>query len=256
MMANVTPLKMLEAHGETIECRVLEERGQAGVLLALPTEASAYDRRTYPDADYIVMIDCQDEALFRKLVRHAPAGSKPVFKLNRPEHANMLAGLYRLERTRAYVSYTAAAGDRYVHASDARVVAGDKPDDDLMPFWMKNGYEREEIERYFRAGAASFTIREDGRPVSTCLAFPNYKSIWEIGAVHTAETHRGRGLAKRVVGASVGHVLAKGLTPRYQTLETNEASIRLARSVGLVPFVMLEHYWAEPLSNDISNGYV
>lgn len=82
----------------------------------------------------------------------------------------------------------------------------------------------------------------DGNPVSTCLAFRNEETIWEIGALHTLESSQRNGYAKKVVQTAIQETLERGFIPRYHVLETNQASIRLAESIGLIPCVQLEHW--------------
>ncbi|MNI79555.1 FR47-like protein [compost metagenome] len=115
-------------------------------------------------------------------------------------------------------------------------------DERLLPLWAANDYSREEVAHYFKEGAFSISLFDDVAPLSTCLVFRNEEQIWEIGAVHTAETGRRRGLARRVVRTALFHILQRGLIPRYQVLHSNIPSIRLAESIGLLLAVRLEHW--------------
>jgi GNAT superfamily N-acetyltransferase len=239
---NITLLKMLESYASDIRCWLVEQEHHWGTLLLLPTEASAYDRHTYPDTDYVAFIAASSAQVVPKLIEPIPAGAKLVFKLQKAEYARRLAEYYRLEKARAFISFTSPSGGATEYSLDAEVAVHDRPDDRLLPLWYANGYRKEEIEQYFARDALSFTVFEGETPVSTCLAFPNYESIWEVGAVHTREDRRGRGLARKVVCAALHTLTKNGSTPRYSVLETNTASVRLAESVGLLPFVTLEHY--------------
>ena len=80
------------------------------------------------------------------------------------------------------------------------------------------------------------------RGKSACFAFENYGPVWEVGGVVTASAHRQRGLGARVVRTALAELARRELAPRYQVEEHNTASIALARSVGLVPFVTITHY--------------
>ena len=78
--------------------------------------------------------------------------------------------------------------------------------------------------------------------MSTCFVFKNYADIWEIGGVYTASAYRRQGLGTRIVKTAIRTLRDRAKRPRYQVLETNEASIRLAESLGLERFVTTEHY--------------
>jgi RimJ/RimL family protein N-acetyltransferase len=75
-----------------------------------------------------------------------------------------------------------------------------------------------------------------------CFAEQIYTGIWEIGGVYTAPEHRRKGYARQVVLAALAQLKARLLRPRYQVREDNLASCRLAESIGLVPFVVVEHF--------------
>ena len=65
---------------------------------------------------------------------------------------------------------------------------------------------------------------------------------WKIGGVYTAPEHRRKDYARQVVLAALAQLKARLLRPRYQVREDNLASCRLAESIGLVPFVVVEHF--------------
>ncbi|GAA3402785.1 GNAT family N-acetyltransferase [Paenibacillus hodogayensis] len=243
LMANVTLLKMMDMYQNKVESHIVRKNNHAGVLLLLPTEASVYDSHTYPETRYVVFLDYSDDAVLPLLLERLPAQTKVVLKLQRAGCAERLSGWMQLRHARTYWSYTCSPAA--VYKSDAGVTANHELDEELVELWTGQGYGRKEIESYFKGGAVSYAIWERGAAVSACMAFPNYGRIWEVGAVHTVERRRGSGLAKRVVGTALHHLLRKGLTPRYQVAETNGASIRLAESLGLLPFVKLDHYVAD-----------
>ncbi len=81
---------------------------------------------------------------------------------------------------------------------------------------------------------------------TACFVFQNFGRVWEIAGVHTEPGHRRRGLGACVVGAALRHLLAAGALPRYQTSATNDASLALARSIGLVEFLRIEHLEIAP----------
>lgn len=116
-------------------------------------------------------------------------------------------------------------------------------DDRLLPFYRANGYERDEVERYFRAGSAFYcAIYENGEPVAACMAFENYGSIWEIAGLYTIERTRRQGLARDVVTTALSTLIKNGYIPRYQMDEGNIASKQLALDLGLSLFLTTEHF--------------
>jgi hypothetical protein len=58
----------------------------------------------------------------------------------------------------------------------------------------------------------------------------------------TAPLHRRRGFATRVVYGALAKLSVRALIPRYQVEEHDTASIGLAGSVGLAPFLTIVHY--------------
>lgn len=239
-LANITLLKMIQTYGDAITSYLIEADNDAwGILLLLPIEAYPYDQQTYPGMDYVVFMDYTSDEIFPQLVEHIPAETNLVFKLHRENSKRRIAQLFPLESARTFYSYTAPEAVEFSYDGD--VVINGHLDERLLPLWLNNGYLTEEIEQYFQYGAFAFAVFQEEIPVSAALAFKNYKDIWEVGAVHTLEAWRGRGFAKRIVCAALQHIMKRGLTPRYHVLGTNLASIKLAESIGLTPFMKLEH---------------
>jgi predicted GNAT family acetyltransferase len=89
------------------------------------------------------------------------------------------------------------------------------------------------------SGRAFACVLDDA---SVCLVHENWGPVWEVGGVVTAPAHRRKGLGTRVVRTALAQLSERGLKPRYQVEEHNAASIALARSVGLAPFVTITHY--------------
>jgi GNAT superfamily N-acetyltransferase len=121
--------------------------------------------------------------------------------------------------------------------------------DELRHVFAWNGYAAAELERYFAGGAHAFGIDIDGAVAAACFVFQNFEAVWETAGVHTAVRHHRQGLAARVVRAAVQHLLERGLCPRYQTEASNRDSIELARHVGLVEFLRIEHLTVGPRSS-------
>ncbi|MFB9330364.1 GNAT family N-acetyltransferase [Paenibacillus aurantiacus] len=240
VLENITLLKMLEAYGAAMNCRLLEHDEQWSMLLRLPTSDCPYDAKTYPDASHIVFLAGTDADLLDQLVGELSLNQPLVFKVQRAEYEALLRNRLTLERKRAFHTYSIGKGD-LVKLPSRDVAEERRLNAALLPLWMANGYAREELEVMFVGGARSYTLYEQGSPVSTCLAFPNYGKVWEIGAVHTLASHRGRGLAAQVVGAAAASLIERGLVPRYHVEAGNAASIALAEKLGFTHEVELVH---------------
>ena len=105
------------------------------------------------------------------------------------------------------------------------------------------GHDRAWLKPLLREGKAFACVaKRDGDAVSACLAFENYGPVWEVGGVVTTPAHRRHGLGTRVVRTALAELADRGLAPRYQVEEHNTASIGLARSAGLAPFLTIVHY--------------
>jgi len=89
-------------------------------------------------------------------------------------------------------------------------------------------------------------IVEDGVPVSICFCARVSELIAEAG-VETAPEFRGRGLAGLATAAWAAEIQASGRTPIYSTSWSNEASLAVARKLGLVACAS---YWNLIPTND------
>ena len=78
-------------------------------------------------------------------------------------------------------------------------------------------------------------VVEDGHVVSVCFCARRSDMAAEAG-VETAVEFRGRGLGPRVTAAWALAVRASGRIPLYSTSWTNEASLAVARKLGLVAY--------------------
>jgi len=78
-------------------------------------------------------------------------------------------------------------------------------------------------------------VVEDGYPVSVCFCARRSDVAAEAG-LETAEAFRGRGLAQRVTAAWALAIRATGRVPLYTTSWTNDASLAVARKLGLIAY--------------------
>ncbi|MGQ0649017.1 MAG: GNAT family N-acetyltransferase [Gemmatimonadaceae bacterium] len=83
--------------------------------------------------------------------------------------------------------------------------------------------------------APVLAIVEDGYPVSVCFCARRSDAASEAG-VDTAPAFRGRGFGPRVTTAWALAIRATGRVPLYSTAWTNEASLSVARRLGLVAY--------------------
>ena len=245
VLRNIILLKTLAAYPEVADCHVV---GNA-VLVLLPVRVSPFDRQTYPGVDTIVMLAGEDPEELRALLPAIPRDERLVFKLNHPNQVEVFRPAFRLRRAIAYISYTAPQESHF--EPDAQVVITRRPDEGCLALFAAQGYGQEEIaEDFAQAVAHAFAIYTQGRPACACMAYRNHDRVFEIGALHTLPGERRTGYARRVVLTALAWVMGSGCVPRYAVHEQNEASMRLAESVGLVRFLTTEHWvFEEPRYN-------
>lgn len=239
----IVHLKMIDAYAEQMVCHTEREGNRIGILLLLPTRVNSFDAKTYPQAEFVVLLATNDPAVLQQIIPFIPTQTNLVFKLVDDLSKHIVLQHFPSQRVTAFVSYT-TQDTRFQPKSS--VVTSTALDERVIPFYQENGYTPQELQNYFRHGAMSFTVFDDAEPLATCFTFRNYETIWEIGGVSTHPSHRRQGLAHQVVETALYHVLSQGDTPRYQGCETNGASLRLAESFELKPFVTTEHFLYAP----------
>ena len=241
VLENITMLKMLEAYRDSIECRLLERGEEWALILCLPVSCSSYDRRSYPEAEAIIMIAGSEQGLMDELLGGLPLGKPLILKCQKKENRECIEARFKVTFMRSFYTYS-----RLVPVPNMEI-SGDIEEsgynERLVPLWMNNGYDRQELLAMFQRGARSYTLYTAGEPVSTCLTYYNYDNVWEIGAVFTRDDQRGKGYARRVAAAAVNRLLERKLIPRYQVLDSNSASIKVAEALGLSRVVTLEHLY-------------
>lgn len=238
-LRHIVLLKQLLAYPEHVKAyRVSGPEGVA-TLVALDVSASAYDRETYPKAEIVAFVSSDHPRLTASLLCHVPRGVGIVFKLSREADLAAVEARFAVERRTAFVSFTSAGGVE--RPPDVRLTSS--PDDGAFRLFAEQGHGRAWLEPLLRDGKAfACVLKRDGETRSACFAFENYGPVWEVGGVVTAPSHRRKGFAARVVRTALAELSERGLAPRYQVEEGNEASIVLAQSVGLMPFVTIVHY--------------
>lgn len=238
-LRHVVLLKQLLAYPEHVTIHRVSGSAGIATLIALDASASPYDRETYPKAAVAAFVASDHPALTSALLSAVPRGVGVVFKLAREADLAPVEAQFTVERRTAFVSFTAAGA--FAPVRGARVTS--TPSDAAFQLFAAQGHARDWLEPLLRDGKAFACVLErDGTPLSACFAFENYGPVWEIGGAVTAPSQRRSGLATRVVCTALAELAHRGLAPRYQVEEHNAASIGLARSVGLAPFLTITHY--------------
>ncbi len=238
-LRNVVLLKQLRAYrGHVTAHRTAGPLGVA-TLVVLDTSVSPYDRQAYPGAAIAAFIASDDPRLTAELLQHLPVGVGIVFKLSHEADLAPVAGRFPVERRTAFVSFTSTE-ERELDAGAAITTV---PDDDAFALLETQGHERAWLEPLLAAGNAfACVLQLDRRVAAVCFAFENHGPVWEVGGVVTAPADRRKGLGARVVRTALAELSRRRLVPRYQVEEHNVASIRLAHSIGLRPFLTITHY--------------
>jgi GNAT superfamily N-acetyltransferase len=238
-LRHVVLLKQLLAYPEHVKVHRVSDAKGAATLVALDTSVSAYDRHAYPEAALAVFISSDHPDLTSLLLPHVPRGVGIVFKLASEADVAPVRAHFPVMRRTAFVSFTAAGAIE----PDAGVRVTVAPGDAAFRLFAEQDHDRAWLEPLLHGGKAFTCVLEhDGETLSACFAFENYGPVWEVGGVVTAAAHRRGGLGARVVRTALAELAKRGLVPRYQVEEHNTASIALARSVGLAPFVTITHY--------------
>jgi RimJ/RimL family protein N-acetyltransferase len=240
-LRNIVLLKHIEAFPQHVSAIQVRAETNVATLVLLDTSASAYDRETYPGAAFVALISSGDASLTRRLVKSVPDQCRVVFKLDSDTDREVVADRFPLHRATSFLSFTTDATSSLAH--DEKVPVSTSPPDEALGLFETQGHSRAWLRPLLGSDRAfACVLEEAGETRSACIVFENYRRIWEVGGVMTPPRHRGRGLASRVVRSALAELQRRSLVPRYQVNEDNVPSIRLARSVGLQPFLQLTHF--------------
>ena len=240
-LRNIVLLKHIEAFPEHVSVAQLSAAREMATLVLLDTRASAYDRATYPEASFAALIASDAPALTRRLLDAVPSQGHIVFKLGSDTDRNVVTERFAIRRATSFLSFT--GGPATDDARDSAVSVSAAASDAAFTLFESQGHSRDWLKPLLASGRAFACILEDEAELrSACIAFENYRRIWEVGGVVTPAAHRGRKFASRVVRAALAELQRRGLVARYQVNEDNEPSIRLAASVGLRRFLQLTHF--------------
>jgi RimJ/RimL family protein N-acetyltransferase len=238
-LRHIVLLKHLIAYPRHVTVHRVRGAQGTATMVVLETAVSPYDRQTYPKAAVAALIESDHPELTASLMSRVPRGVGIVFKLSREADLAAVNARFPLTRRTAPTSFTSADGLR----PDPGVHVTASPGAAAFELFEAQGHARAWLEPLLQGGGALACVLEsDGDIRAACIAFENYGPVWEVGGVVTPAAHRRQGFATRVVRTAVAELARQGLTPRYQVEEHNTASIRLAQSVGLAPFLTIVHY--------------
>jgi GNAT superfamily N-acetyltransferase len=238
-LRHIVLLKHLQAYPEHVEIYCTCGHRGAAVLIILDASVSPFDRQTYPGAAVVAFISSDHPQLTASLMPHVPRGAGVVFKLSQDADLVPVEAHFSVKPRTAFVSFTATATCE-VAADVSKTVT---PSDAAFRLFDEQGHDQAWIQSLLRTGKAFACVLErDGDALSACFAFESYGSIWEVAGVVTAASHRQTGLGRQVVRTTLAELAKRDLVPRYQVEAHNKASIALANSVGLKPFLTLTHY--------------
>jgi GNAT acetyltransferase len=137
--------------------------------------------------------------------------------------------------------------ERYVSLLGDRVESGPAftfPDTIVQPADVVIIQDERLLQRNFQGWVAgelaagrspAMAIVEEGCPVSVCFCARRSDVAAEAG-LETAEEFRGRGFGPRVTAAWALAIRASGRIPLYSTSWRNDASLMVARKLGLIPY--------------------
>ncbi|MDI1283253.1 MAG: GNAT family N-acetyltransferase [Reyranella sp.] len=247
-LRHVVLLKQLLTYPEHVRVHRMAGPQGTATLVLLDVSASPYDRQAYPEAAVAAFIASDHPALTAALLAHLPRGVGIVFKLSSKADLAPVAARFPVTRRTAFISFTVPGG--VSPAPDVQLTAAPgtaAPGDEAFRLFETQGHDRAWLEPLLRSGKAFACVAgHDGetttKTAAACIAFENFGPVWEVGGVVTVPAHRRQGLGAHVVRMALAELARRGLAPRYQVEEHNEASIGLARSVGLAPFLTITHY--------------
>jgi ribosomal protein S18 acetylase RimI-like enzyme len=240
-LRNIVLLKHIEAFREHVSVVQASDGPDTATLVLLDTTASPYDRETYPQAAFAALISSDHPRLTRRLLGSVPARGDVVFKLASDGDRDVVAERFAISRATSFLSFT---GDGHViFAADGEASVSTSASDGALRLLESQGHPRDWLRPLLASGRAFVcALEKDGEPRSVCIAFENYRQVWEVGGVVTPAPHRGQGLAARVVRTALAELQRRKLVARYQVNEDNLPSIKLATSAGLRQFLQLTHF--------------
>ena len=239
VLRHIVTLKMLQLYGDAIEFRFVQGTGGWALLSLLPVVMSDFDRQTYPEAKFVVLVDGTSQASKLDLLENLPAG-RLVIKSYDASVTRFALGRLGARKVRSFRSFTLPPAGP-VEAAPAGVIESEALVPEIIQMFSHNGYLEAELAIHFAARARWYAIQDGVRKISAGFVFRNFDLVWEIGGLFTVPGFRRQGHARKIVAAALNHLVAQKLVPRYQVRADNLESIRLAESTGLQPFLQMDH---------------
>ena len=238
-LRHIVTLKMINLYGDHMAFAVSKNGDSWAILSKLPTSASEFDRKIYPESDFIIFIDGSQEIDKKNIIDELPSGTY-VIKTYDNQIKEYLENKYKEKKVNSFVSYTVS--NMPLFEKKFKVEESFDLNEETISIFRNNGYEESELVRFFENKAKWFGIRQGGALVSGCFVFNNFDKVWELGGVFTFSEHRRRGYAKACVFSALKYLLSNGLIPRYLVKWDNLKSIQLAESFGFRAFLSTDHY--------------
>lgn len=139
----------------------------------------------------------------------------------------------------ASVSGAAPAVECRPAASDAdwdaivAMVLGDEPEDDAHARYRRWAYAA--LRRRFARTGSTWWTAWDGPLLVGSLGLFRDDALWRFQELETRASHRGRGIASRLIGRALAEPPAGARPPVYMVAETGGAPERLYRRLGFAP---------------------
>jgi ribosomal protein S18 acetylase RimI-like enzyme len=244
LLRHIVTLKMLRLFGEAIELRFAQDDNGWALLSFLPVQISQFDRETYPDADFVVLIDGTSDGSKAILAEKLPPG-RLVIKSYDAWVRQFVQDRFRVKKVRSFISFTRSI-DAHLETAPGGVAESETLVPEMAQIFSHNGYGGAELAGHFAAGARWFAVQDDGRNVSAGFVFRNFDVVWEIGGLFTEPNYRRQGHARKIVAAALHHLMTRQFIPRYQVRSDNIESIRLAEAAGLHEFLQMDHFLTNP----------
>jgi hypothetical protein len=166
VLRNIVLLKHINAFPGHARATLLRSDRGAAALVLLDARASAHDREAYPKAAHVVLINSDELALTRRLLRSIPQGGGIVFKLSSDEERDIVGETYVIERATSYLSFTSAAA----FPADSQVLLGETASDAMFDMFRSQHHSREWLQPLLAAGRAFTCVLNAGtEPLSACF---------------------------------------------------------------------------------------
>ncbi len=242
-------LKYMHLYGDNITCTFMEQDHKVAALLRYPSQRVVWDATAYPTTEQVLLPAANDPEIARLLLgdmrQEGLLERSQAIKFSDAETEAIFKEALPLQFARSLTSYTSTPDARF--EPDPQVVIESQPNETHMMAFINNGYSAEEIAADFAKGAILFSLYDDDQTLlSSCMTYQNFDDLWEVAGVHTADSARRKGYARRVVQTALAHVLEMGRIPRYHVEDVNTASHQLAQGLGLKPCLHFRHYVYQP----------